>query len=132
MGMTFYEAKGFRIRNTTYCKDKQHTIPVKLTFSTYTDRGPDYEQRTRYARLEDIESLELVKCARCGCYMDGGKTDLVSKEHRCYACARELLLEEIIFGKGELLEQYIKAKDVSTTEIRMSDRRYDAVNERWN
>lgn len=101
MARDFYEQKRFRLNNTTPRKDDQHTVPVKLTFNTYTDNGPGYEQSTRYARFEDIESLELVKCDRCRCYMDGGKIDLASKKHRCYSCAREVLLREIILGERE-------------------------------
>lgn len=92
--MDYYEMKKLRNSLTTHTKTETHTVPILLTYNTYSDAGPDYEQRTRYAKSEDLEKLQLKKCVRCGRLMDGGKCRNDLNKQMCYICAKETTLEE--------------------------------------
>lgn len=93
--MNYYELKELRNSLTTVTKTQTNTIPILLTYSVYSDAGPDYKQRIRFAKPEDLDKLKLIKCIRCNQLMDGGRYRNDSKKQMCYSCHRETTLEEI-------------------------------------
>lgn len=94
--MDYYELKKHRLNNTRPRKDGEYNIPVLITFSTYTDNGPGYEQQTRFARASDLDDLQLIKCIDCGRLMDGGRYANDKTKQQCYTCYKEGLLRDIL------------------------------------
>lgn len=91
--MDWYELKEFRLVNSTREKTNENTLKIKLTFSTYRD-GTEYYQEYRFINPDLVEKMQLVKCDRCGIYMDGGMYRQDINRHLCYACHKEEILRE--------------------------------------
>lgn len=91
--MNYTELNKFRLDNSTENKTDTNTLRIKLTFSRYRN-GPEYYQEYRYINPDLIEEMQLVKCDRCGIYMDGGKYRSDINRRLCYACSREETLRE--------------------------------------
>lgn len=91
--MTYDELKRFRNEHSTYRPTEENTLKIKLTYSRYAN-GLEYYQEYRYINPIMIEEMQLVKCDRCGIYMDGGRLNQCSNKHYCYACHKEKTLEE--------------------------------------
>ena len=91
--MDWYELKKFRIENSTREKTNENTLKIKLTFSRYKN-GTEYYQEYRYINPNMIEKMKLVKCDRCGIYMDGGSYRPDINRRLCYVCSREETLRE--------------------------------------
>lgn len=82
--------------NTKVRKDDEYNIPVMYTQSVYTDNGPSYEQRTRFAKKKEVEGSGLLRCIDCGVYMDGGRYTTDETKQQCYRCDKESTLREIM------------------------------------
>lgn len=100
--MDFYELKKFRLANSTREKTNENTLKIKLTFSRYAN-GTEYYQEYRYINPNMIEEMKLVKCDRCGIYIDGGSYRQDINRRLCYACQKEETLRECF----ELMERRI-------------------------
>lgn len=91
--MDWYELKKFRNANSTREKTNENTLKIKLTFSRYRN-GTEYYQEYRFVNPDLVEEMQLVKCDRCGIYMDGGSYRPDINRRLCYACSREETLRE--------------------------------------
>lgn len=91
--MNYTEAKNFRNANSTRHETNENTLKIKLTYSRYRN-GTEYYQEYRYINPNLVTEMQLVKCDRCGIYMDGGRYRSDINRRLCYDCHREETLRE--------------------------------------
>lgn len=94
--MDYREKKKLIRDNSSYTKKDDYIIPILVTENKYTDEGQKYVHQTRYTSEEKLKDLPLINCVRCNKLMENGVYWHDETHQACFACYRELLLEQIV------------------------------------